>query len=99
MPSHSTPTMKANLLEKKSTMKVVEMPIPELPPGGLLIRTKSVGICGSDVIKVLNTVSTEERVIGHEITGEVVKIDERATIAIIAAMEVTQCASSLRSHT
>jgi L-iditol 2-dehydrogenase len=70
--------MEACLLRKQATMSVVELPIPELPPGGLLIRTKSVGLCGSDVIKVLNTISTEERVIGHEITGEVVNIDERA---------------------
>ncbi len=70
--------MKANLLRSQATMEVVELPVPECPPAGMIIRARSVGICGSDVIKVKNTVSTEPRVIGHEIAGEVYQLDPRA---------------------
>lgn len=74
-------TMRAAVLKAKDTIEVEELPVPDLPPGGMIIRTSSVGICGSDVIKVRNTISDETRVIGHEIAGEVVLTDERAQIS------------------
>lgn len=71
-------SMRVCMLKGKESMDVVEVPFPELPPGGLILQTKSVGICGSDIIKVLNSTSTESRVIGHEIAGEVIQVDSHA---------------------
>ncbi len=71
-------SMQVCMLRGKESMEVVEVSFPDLPPGGLILQTKSVGICGSDIIKVMNSLSTERRVIGHEIAGEVVQIDPRA---------------------
>jgi len=71
-------SMRVSMLRGKESMDVVKVPFPDLPPGGLILQTKSVGICGSDIIKVMNSSSTESRVIGHEIAGVVVQIDPRA---------------------
>ena len=55
---------------------VDELPIPEPKPGEVLIRVKSVGICGSDVYffthgRIGPHVATPPFILGHEASGEV----------------------------
>ena len=41
--------MKAAVFEKPETIVVKEIPIPECPDDGVLIRVEACGICGGDV--------------------------------------------------
>jgi L-iditol 2-dehydrogenase len=75
-------TMRVALLRGREDMIIREIAVPEVPVGGAIIKAKSVGICGSDVIKVRNTISTEERVIGHEIAGEIVSLYPDADLPV-----------------
>ena len=70
--------MKAVLLEIPQKIKIKEVPEPERKPGEALIKTKAVGICGSDIgaYRGTNPLVSYPRIIGHEIAGEVVEIDE-----------------------
>jgi len=41
--------MKAALLEKEKSFKIVNVPIPKIQPDEVLIEVKSVAICGSEI--------------------------------------------------
>jgi len=80
--------MKANFLTAPLTMEVREQPLPAIPAGGMLIKVSSTGICGSDVIKIRNTRSSEPRVIGHEVAGTVVAVAPGAAIPYVVGDRV-----------
>lgn len=71
--------MKAAFLTGQMQLEVRDLDIPEMPPGGALLRVHSTGLCGSDINRIRFTTSDEERVLGHEITGEIVAIDPNVT--------------------
>ncbi len=71
--------MKAAFLKGRMDIEVRDIPRPLLPPGGLVIKVDSTGLCGSDINRIRYTTSTENRVIGHEIAGTVVEIDPVVT--------------------
>ncbi len=58
-------------LEKKEVLNVCEVPKPTLKDNEVLIKTKYVGICGSDIHAFLghNPFISYPRVLGHEIVG------------------------------
>jgi len=56
-------------------VRLEEMPTPKIGPGELLIKVIAAGICGSDVLEWYR-VKTAPRVLGHEITGEIVQVGE-----------------------
>jgi L-iditol 2-dehydrogenase len=68
-------TMKAVIVRAPMDFAVEEVPIPQCPPGGLLIKVHACGLCGSD----LRTLRHGHRrvtfpwIIGHEISGQVVE--------------------------
>jgi len=71
--------MKAMYLEKP--LQVVEKRVekPEVKDGEVLVKMKSVGICGSDVHyydkgKIGNFVVERPLILGHECSGEVVEL-------------------------
>ena len=74
--------MKAAVFVKPGELRVVDVPMPEYPPDGLLMRVKSCSICGSDVSTYKYSgawadvgIPTDEGVIlGHEVAGEVVEV-------------------------
>jgi len=72
--------MKAQVFYEAEKMVLEEIPIPEVTPVDVLVKVKSVGICGSDILYYygLSPVDTETGkgplVLGHEFTGEVVEI-------------------------
>ena len=56
----------------------MELPMPEPKEGEALIRIKAAGICGSDIgaFRGTNKLVSYPRVIGHELTGEIISIPE-----------------------
>lgn len=71
--------MKATFLLGPMTMEVRSISVPKHPPGGALIKVLSTGLCGSDINRIRYTTSGEVRVLGHEISGEIVSIDPNVT--------------------
>ena len=49
-----------------------ELPSPTAPPGGILVRVRACGLCGSDVEKLRPGGAPAGSVLGHEIAGVVV---------------------------
>ena len=71
-------TMKAVYLEEIGRLDVREIPIPEPGPRDVLVKMKSVGVCGSDIHyyengRIGDFVVREPLILGHECAGEVVE--------------------------
>lgn len=74
--------MKAIQVVKPGQLEIIEKDMPQIQHDNeVLIQVKMVGICGSDIHIYHGTspVATYPRVIGHEVTGQVVKIGEEVT--------------------
>jgi L-iditol 2-dehydrogenase len=56
-------------------VRLEEMPTPQIGPGELLVKVMASGICGSDVMEWYR-IKKAPLVLGHEITGEIVKVGE-----------------------
>ncbi len=66
--------MRAMFVHGPRDLRLGEMPKPQPGPGQVLVRVKSVGICGSDVHsytygEIGGTVIEEPLVLGHELSG------------------------------
>ena len=70
--------MKAVYIEEPLKIEIRELPPAVRRAGEALIKTRSLGICGSDVTayKGTNPTMTYPRIIGHELAGEVLEIEE-----------------------
>ncbi len=70
--------MKAIYLEKPGSVKVKEVPPPEPSSGEVLVKIKSMAICGSDVAayRGVNPLVSYPRIIGHELAGVVESTDK-----------------------
>lgn len=73
--------MKVVYLTEPGKMEIVEEPVPEAGRGQVLVRIEYNGICGSDVHffkdgRVGDCVLTDKFVLGHEVSGTVVKLGE-----------------------
>ncbi|WP_202080218.1 zinc-binding alcohol dehydrogenase family protein [Caldalkalibacillus salinus] len=72
--------MKAVSVKEAGSIEVIEKEKPEIrEKNEVLVQIKMVGICGSDmhIYHGTNPLATYPRVIGHEVTGEVVEIGEQ----------------------
>ncbi|HEX2970934.1 MAG TPA: galactitol-1-phosphate 5-dehydrogenase [Tepidisphaeraceae bacterium] len=73
--------MKALVLKEYKKLDMVDMPVPQVGPGDVLVRVKACGICGSDVHGYDG--STGRRippiVMGHEAAGVVEKVGSQVT--------------------
>jgi len=73
-------TMKAQVFYEPNDMRLEDVPIPEIAEDEVLVRVKACGICGSDIAYYFGASSLETPsgkgplVLGHEYTGEVVKV-------------------------
>ncbi|HVO19857.1 MAG TPA: alcohol dehydrogenase catalytic domain-containing protein [Anaeromyxobacter sp.] len=71
-------SMSAVVVRAPMEFAVERVPVPEVPPGGLLVRVEACGLCGSD----LRTLRSGHRrvtfpfTIGHEIAARVVRAGE-----------------------
>lgn len=68
-------TMQAVMVRAPMEFNVEPVPVPEVPPGGLLLNVKACGLCGSDLrtLRVGHRKVTFPWIIGHELCGTVAK--------------------------
>lgn len=59
-----------------------EMPMPNLDDLGAIIKVSGCGLCGSDIVKFREKLVKNGKVLGHEIVGEIVKIDSNTDFKI-----------------
>ncbi|SFL49180.1 zinc-binding alcohol dehydrogenase family protein [Pelosinus propionicus] len=73
--------MKAIYLQSPGDIKVEEVAYPQRGENEVLIKTRSLGICGSDIGAYMGTnpLVSYPRIIGHEAAGEVVAVPEGET--------------------
>lgn len=73
--------MKAVYLESPKNAFIKEIEEPLCPEGYAKVRVKVVGVCGSDVsaYKGTSPMCTYPRIIGHEIVGEILEINDGTT--------------------
>lgn len=67
--------MRVAMYYSNKDVRVEEMPTPEIGRGEILVKVMASGICGSDVMEWYR-IKKAPRVLGHEITGEIVEIGE-----------------------
>lgn len=77
-------TMKAATLHSPYDVRIEEFPVPVPKPREVLVRVKSVGICGSDVLffkngRIGRFVVDSPVVLGHESAGEIVAVGSDVT--------------------
>jgi len=72
--------MKASVLHANEDLRYEEYPTPELLPNTVRIRVRAVGICGSDIPRVLNNgAHFYPVVLGHEFSGVIDAVGEGVT--------------------
>jgi L-iditol 2-dehydrogenase len=76
--------MQASVLRAVHDLIVEERPVPQPGPRDVLVRIKSVGVCGSDVHyyehgRIGDHVVREPLVLGHEPSGEIVAVGAEVT--------------------
>jgi L-iditol 2-dehydrogenase len=67
--------MRVAMYYNNRDIRLEEMPTPGIGPGEILMRVRSSGICGSDLMEWYR-VPKAPLVLGHEVSGEVVEIGE-----------------------
>jgi len=65
--------MKVAMYYNNNDVRIEEMPIPEINDDEMLVKVKTCGICGSDVMEWYR-LKKAPRVLGHEMAGDVVKV-------------------------
>jgi L-iditol 2-dehydrogenase len=70
--------MKALIYHTHSDIRLEQRPIPTLGDGELLVQVHGCGLCGSDIIKIMQQ-ATPPVVLGHELTGTVVACGKTIT--------------------
>lgn len=69
--------MKAAVLKSPGVLQLEDLPTPECPAGGALLKIEACAVCGTDV-KMLQQGHRDlayPRILGHEIVGRIVEID------------------------
>lgn len=100
--------MKAAIFESLENMVVKDnVPEPELPKDGLILKIESVAICGSDV-RIFHRGHAKvspPQIIGHEVSGIVYKVGEETTefkegerVVLGADVPCGKCYYCLRGH-
>jgi len=69
-------TMRAAVYRGGGSLRLEEIPVPEIGPGELLVRVDACGICGTDIKKIQRDLLPGPRVYGHETAGTVVATGE-----------------------
>lgn len=67
--------MKVATYYNNQDIRIEQRPVPKIGEGELLIKVRASSICGSDVMEWYRTEKVG-RVLGHEISGEIVEIGE-----------------------
>ena len=96
--------MKAWVLYGKEDVRLEDHPTPEVKPGHVLIKTRRVGVCGSDVHyfmdgRVGSSIPKRPFVFGHEVTGEVAEVGdgvEGLQVGMRVAIDPSQACGTCR---
>lgn len=80
LPTHQ----RASVLDTDLRLSVEERAVPSPGPGQVLVRVRSVGVCGSDIHyfehgRIADFIVETPLVLGHEASGEVVALGEGVT--------------------
>jgi len=67
--------MRVAMYYNNRDVRLEEIPIPSIGPGEMLVKVLASGICGSDVMEWYR-IKKAPRVLGHEITGEIIEVGE-----------------------
>src|SRR5206468_1661146 len=70
-------TMRAAMYYANDDVRIVDLPKPRIGPGEILVKVRSSGICGSDVMEWYRKPKAP-LVLGHEIAAEVVRVGDSA---------------------
>lgn len=70
--------MRAAMYYSNDDLRIVDMPVPEIGDGEILLKVVASGICGSDVIEWYRR-DKVPLVLGHEVAGEVVDVGKGVT--------------------
>lgn len=72
----TSPVMRALLIDRAGHTQLTTVPAPDVAPGEVLVRLRTVGYCGSDLntYRGLNPLVSYPRVPGHEIAGTVERV-------------------------
>ncbi len=65
--------MRAAMYYSNSDVRIVEMPVPAIGRGEMLVRIEASGICGSDVMEWYRR-NKVPLVLGHEVAGTVEEV-------------------------
>ena len=65
--------MKAALYYTNNDVRIVDVPVPEIGPGEVLVEMKACGICGSDVLEWYRKPRAPMH-FGHELTGVIKQV-------------------------
>ena len=84
-------TMKAAVLYGDRDLRIVDIPKPQAPDNGVLVKVAGVGVCGTDLhtykLGMFREMSLPQKdgsiLFGHEFAGEVVAIGENAQVGSI----------------
>ena len=68
---------KAAVLTGAGKIEVMDLPVPEVRPDGMLIKMDNAAICGSDT-HVYKEKPAYPIILGHELTGTVVALGKHA---------------------
>ena len=70
--------MRVAMYYSNRDVRLEEIPTPKIGPGEVLVKVVASGICGSDVMEWYR-IKKAPRVLGHEITGEIVEVGKGVT--------------------
>ena len=72
--------MRAAQLTGPETIELVDLPIPTCPEGGVLLRVRACGVCGSDLRRFREGLAPGDIAVpGHEFAGEVVEVGAKVS--------------------
>lgn len=63
--------MKALLYEGPQKVSVKEIPVPEIGEGEALVAVEACGLCGTDIVKIMQSKLPAPLPLGHEVSGRV----------------------------
>ncbi len=71
--------MKASVYYSKNDIRYEDVDIPEIGDGDMLIKMHACGLCGTDIHKMQHQTVIGPVILGHEVSGEIVKIGKEIT--------------------
>src|SRR5919106_1662099 len=74
----ATRSMRVAMYYNNRDVRLEQTAVPRIGPGELLVRIRSSGICGSDLMEWYR-IKTAPLVLGHEIAGEIIEVGEGVT--------------------